>query len=112
MLDELTEDLKTLVEQTESNWWSWRALGQGRPCQVPEGEAGDRGSVRTIRTADGQSAEVKIAYDPQEDEVRVIVNGHPLAVPRVQQLLIRRHEERINAILRESMKPSEHSAPR
>jgi hypothetical protein len=58
-------------------------------------------SERLVRTKEGRQIELCTRKEPQ-GETSVTANGKPVALTDTQRLLIRRHEERIQAILLEA----------
>jgi hypothetical protein len=112
VLEELTEDLRLLIQQVERRWASPRALADIRNVGLLGKSTAQAGtsshqSERTIRDADGRSVHVVLTYDAQGCNPQMTVDGEQLALTHTEQLLIRRHEERINAILLESLQKTQ-----
>lgn len=110
MLAELKEDLSSLIARLERGWAGMKTIKElTEPCETPDSIQGCR-SDWTSRAADGQS--IKLETQWQDDgTVKATVNGRPIQLNATQELIIRRHQERINAILTEAMQSGTSQRP-
>jgi tetratricopeptide (TPR) repeat protein len=103
-LDELANDLGSLIDQLDSVWGSARrAMGVRLPDRGETG-AGQivmekQRSDWVIRAKDGRRIEFQMKLADRSDEAQCVANGKSVKLTATQRALIRRHEERINAIL-------------
>jgi len=107
VLEELAEDLTFLVERAGKRWGSARRPAPVRSCSEGQWSPSDlvterQRSERLLRTRDGRRIEVQIRHDEQKGEMEITANHRPIKLTATQKLLIRRHQERINAILLEA----------
>lgn len=104
MLTELHEDLSSLIQRLEGNWSALGRLGEmvdcgGRDTSDSRTEAFKGEWV--IRTL-SQALRVTAGGEDAAGDLQFTLEGRPIQLNRTQALLIRRHQERINAILLEA----------
>lgn len=105
-LEELADDLSTLVQHLEGYWPPLRAGNR----RAPEKSAGDGPQVVAeqqkatclLRTRDGRRFEIELRRGPDSRDTQVLVNGKPLELSASEKRLLDRHQERINALLIEA----------
>ncbi len=109
LLEELAEDLTSLIERLESRWGP--ARGPVVPPGCPEAQVSPSEIVtesqrcqRRIRTKDGRRIELRLETGGEEPnaETKITVNGRPVTLTAAQKQIIQRHQYRINAILLEA----------
>ncbi len=112
MLAEIQEDLTSLIQRMDRAWGAMSRLSDWKGM---ESDAAPAGLYRAewTQTANGQPP---VKFEISWDEcgiVNVNANGRAVPLNPTQRLVIRRHQERINAILMEAMQaaPAE-PAPR
>jgi tetratricopeptide (TPR) repeat protein len=104
-LDELTQDLSSLVDRAE---WSWAAVLRGAQGQNPAArDAGgnadlikERGRAEyLLRTQDGGRVEIQMNSASGIEGEQITVNGRPIELTEAEKRLIQHHQDRINAVL-------------
>jgi hypothetical protein len=115
MLAELREDLASLIDRIDSAWAAMKTLqeltdstGDFREQRIEDLHAAwtsvaeDHGPVRLETLWDGQG------------NVQATANKRTIQLNHTQSLIVRRHQERINAILLEAMRagPADQDRPR
>ena len=108
MLEELIEDLAALVDRLEFMWGSVRSPHFMKAIEDQiDRSAGiiteKLQSAYTVRPKDGRRIEFQFKRDEQECKLQVTANGKPVELSRRQSKLIRRHQERICALLLEAV---------
>lgn len=103
MLAEMQEDLTALINRMDRAWNVLNALKE--PNDAHETGASGVGTYRAEWDAAQGGEPLKIETTWEEcGDLQVTVNGKPLVLNRTQSLVIRRHQERINALILEAMK--------
>lgn len=104
LLDELAGNLSDLVRRSEEISGSARSPIAKRSHRSDEmasdGAVTEKSRAEwSVRTKDARRVEFQSKCDETGGEPRITANGKPVKLTKTQVLMIRRHEERINAIL-------------
>ncbi len=103
LLAEIQEDLASLIGHIEKTWGALRTLGDivrdGLPDANPDPGLTDYHAEWTMTGGDQGPLRVDMTWTGGETGVRATVNGRPVTIKPGEARLIRRHQERINAIL-------------
>lgn len=107
-LEEIAEELNTLIHDLQK---AWSALQWGRLVRIesadktPNAEAvlSKLRASWVVRKKDGAELKLELRGDETDCKTTLIVEGRPVALTDLQTQLIRRHHERINAILMEAV---------
>jgi len=103
MLAEIREDLSSLIDRVEKAWAAVKRLTETGNCG---GESSDA-EVRQYRAewvTSSSPQQVKLETTGDDGTViQAIINGKSVPLSRTQSLIIRRPQERINAILFEAI---------
>lgn len=104
MLAEIQEDLAWLVDRVDASWAADRTLGQlVDEASLEDAEADVRDCRLGWRSVEPQGAarDCEINWAGNRD-VRLTIDGRPVELDANAALVIRRHLERIDAVVRES----------
>lgn len=114
-LEEIVQDLGSLIEQRERRWGTARKplrLEDGDPCahRTPETKREGYSAEWTVLTRDGARVEFRMVVNERDPQTQVTVNGKPVELTPVQRKLVERHQDRIDAILLEAAQAARASA--
>ncbi len=103
-LDELAEDLATVIEYLENKWAIMgggfgRTAQKGDKARQPEIVITSQNWQWVVSIDDEKEIEFQIKCDPQDAKRRITADNEPVKLTKTQKLLIDRYQERINTIL-------------
>jgi len=103
MLAEIQEDLSSLIQRLDRAWAAVNTLGE--PCETTsdtdERQIGQFHSTWTV-VREAVPVHLEVSWD-EASAIKAFADRQVVQLNRTQSLLIRRHQERINAILLEAM---------
>lgn len=106
MLAEIQEDLTALISRMERAWGALQSLKEMSDQSDAATAAGVTYRAEwTSPVNAGQPLKFETTWAECGD-LQVTVNGKPVVLDRTQSLIIRRHQERINALLNDAIKAS------
>ncbi len=106
-LDEMTSELSTMTEGLAemARFGCGSPIAARRVMEPGREKAATVESLRcekTISTPQGRRLEIRIRREAGDGDPQIQVNGKPVTLSESQRDLLRRHEERVNAILIEA----------
>ncbi|MBI4581653.1 MAG: tetratricopeptide repeat protein [Planctomycetes bacterium] len=103
MLAEIQEDVSSLIDRMEQAWGAIKTMGDLARCKDEQTDASVEGyqAAWTAPGKDQQRVRLEVTWTGDKT-IKATMNGSPVQLSPTQTLLIRRHQERISAILLEA----------
>jgi tetratricopeptide (TPR) repeat protein len=111
ILAEIQEDLSALLDRLERNWGPIKTLKEIAEADCDAAPQIDAYRAEWTAALQGQSPVHLEATLDAQGNVKATANKRPIQLNATQSLIIRRHQERINAILLEAMQAGPAEAP-